>query len=65
MCEALRELMKDEIDDEVQEKSQKAVDNALVAAIRSLMKKNKIGATEAMEMMSIPAADQQRYAAII
>ena len=65
MCEALRDLMKDEIETEVQEKSQKAVDTALVAVIRSLMEKNKMGASEAMELLSIPASDQIRYAAII
>lgn len=61
MCEALRDLMKEEI----QEENQKAVDVALVAVIRSLMKKNNIGASEAMETLSIPVADQIRYASII
>ena len=61
MCEALRELMKDEI----AEANQKAVDTALVAVIRSLMAKKGLGASEAMEALSIPISDQLRYAAVI
>ncbi len=63
MCEALRELMKEEIDSEVQEKSQEAVDVALVDAIKNAMKTFGIDAKKAMEGLGIPPTDQLRYAA--
>ena len=62
MCEALRDLMKEEIESEVQEKSQKAVDTALLAAIKSAMKTFGLDAFKAMDRLSIPEADQIRYA---
>lgn len=63
MCEALRDLMKEEIENEVQEKSQKAVDTALLAAIKNQMDKLGWDATKTMNNMGIPATDQIRYAA--
>lgn len=63
MCEALRDLMKEEIENEVQEKSQKAVDTATVVMIKNLMKKQGWDATKTMDNMGIPPADQIRYAA--
>ena len=62
MCEALRDLMKEEIESEVQEKSQKAVDTALLAAIKSAMKTFGLSAFKAMDSLSIPDADKIRYA---
>ena len=59
MCEALRELMKDEI----QEEKQKAIDTSLIAVIKNLMKNSGCDATTAMEKLGIPATDQIRYAA--
>lgn len=61
MCEALRDLMRDEI----REERQSAVDTALVAVIRSLMEKGGFSASEAMRLMDVPPADQIRYASII
>ncbi|MBR3316797.1 MAG: hypothetical protein IKG21_03095 [Atopobiaceae bacterium] len=61
MCEALRELMKDEI----REEKQKAIDIALVAAVRSLMEKGGVSASEAMNLIGVPPTDQLRYAPII
>ncbi|MBQ9437598.1 MAG: hypothetical protein IJU50_04635, partial [Lachnospiraceae bacterium] len=58
MCKAMKDLMKDEI----QEENQKAIDTSLIAAIRSLMKKKGWDATEAMDSLSIPEIDQIRYA---
>ena len=58
MCKAMKDLMKDEI----QEENQKAIDTSLIAAIRSLMKKKGWDATEAMDSLSIPDTDQIRYA---
>ena len=58
MCEALRDLMKEEI----QEENQKAVDIAAIAMIKSAMKTFGLDASKAMESLSIPEADQIRYA---
>ena len=58
MCQAMKDLMKDEI----QEENQKAVDVSLIAAIKNLMVKCDWDATKAMESMGIPATDQIRYA---
>ena len=59
MCEALRDLMKDEI----QEERQDAADIATVILIKNLMKKQGWDANKAMDNLAIPAADQLRYAA--
>lgn len=59
MCEALRDLMKEEI----QEEKQEAIDTSLIAATKNLMKKTGWTATQAMESLAIPAPDQIRYAA--
>ena len=59
MCEALRDLMKEEI----QEENQKAVDTATIAMIRNIMKKTGYDGPKAMDFLDIPAADQLRYAA--
>lgn len=63
MCEALRELMKEEIDSEVQEKSKEAVDVALVAVIKNQVEKLGLDATQIMKSMGLSEADQLRYAA--
>ena len=57
--EALRDLMKEEI----QEDNQKAVDIALLAVIKHQMEKLGWDATKTMNTMGIPVADQIRYAA--
>lgn len=59
MCEALRELMKEEI----QEENQKAVDIATIIHIKNLMNKQGWDAPKAMDSLGIPASDQLRYAA--
>ena len=56
MCEALRELMKEEI----QEERQDAVDIALIAAIKNQMKTLGLDASKIMESMGLSAADQLR-----
>ena len=61
MCQALRELMKDEIQEEIQTAEQKAVDETLVTSIKNLMKKLGLDAKAAMETLGISAADQLRY----
>ena len=57
MCEALRELMKDEIEEE----RQKASDITTIILIKNLMKKQGWDANKAMESLDIPSADQLRY----
>ena len=58
MCEALRDLMKDEI----QEERQDAVDIALLSAIKNQIEKLGWDAAKTMNNMGIPATDQIRYA---
>ena len=57
MCEALRELMKEEIDEEI--------DKTQLASIKSLMKKMKLTAEQAMDALSISASDQKRYSSML
>lgn len=59
MCEALRDLMKEEI----QEERQDAVDTALIAVIKNQMKTLGLDASKVMESMGLSPADQIRYAA--
>ena len=59
ICEALRDLMKEEI----QEERQEAADIALIAAIKSTMESLSLDATKAMNIMNISERDQIRYAA--
>lgn len=65
MYEALRELMKDEIQEEIQAERQdaakKAVDTSLIGVIKNLMNNSKCDAKTAMEKMGLSAADQSRY----
>ena len=53
MCQALREWMKDEI----QEKKKKAIDMSLIAVIKNLTRNSGCDATTAMEKLGIPATD--------
>ena len=62
MCDALRDLIKDEFQNEIQDEKQKAVDIAMIAVIRNLMRKNGIDATTAMDTLGISPDDQIRYA---
>ena len=59
MCEALRELMRPEIDEEIE----KEVDKSTLKNIRNIMTKLKYTAQQAMELLEIPAADQSKYLA--
>ena len=67
MCEALRELMRDEIDKEVERAVEKAVSdaerNTQYEAIKNIMKKLTLSADEAMEILSIPEEDRTIYLA--
>ena len=55
MCEALRELMKDEIEEQKQKARQETIKN--------LMDSMKWTAEQAMEAMKIPVEDRERYMA--
>ena len=59
MCQALREWMKDEI----QEKKKKAIDMSLIAVIKNLTRNSGCDITTAMEKLGILATNQIRYAA--
>ena len=61
MCQALRELFKDEIQEEIHEAETRATDATIIASIKSLMKKFGMDAKTIMDGMSISAADQSRY----
>ena len=61
MCEALRDLMKEEI----QEDNQKAVDIALITVIKNQMKKLGWDANRTMENMGISEKDQIRYVTML
>ena len=75
MCEALRELMKDEIEREIEERERKAALQAALQAeqkakkestielIRNLMDSMKWTAEQAMEAMKVPLKDREQYTA--
>ena len=69
MCDALRDFMKEEIDKEIQaaveKEHKKTIDTERVSLIKSLMGKLGLTAKEIMDAMSIPAAEQERYAQIL
>lgn len=60
-CEALRELMKDDLI----EASTKSKTEANLECIRNLMKNMKLSAKQAMETLEIPKADRKKYAAML
>ena len=57
MCEALRELMKEDFEKQEQETKQET----LLEAIRNLMDSMKWTADQAMTAMKIPDADRSKY----
>lgn len=59
MCEALRELMKDEIEAEKQEN----VLEAMLGAIKSLIATTGVTPEQAMSNLGIAVADRGKYAA--
>ena len=69
MCDALRELMKEEIQEEKDEAIKVATkttkDKTLLESIKSLMKKMKWTAEQAMDALSISASDQKRYSSML
>jgi flagellar hook-associated protein FlgK len=63
MCEALRELMKDEIEQEKAEAKKTGAFESLLNAIKNLMATTGVDADQAMNNLCIPAADRAAYKA--
>ena len=59
MCEALRELMRPEIDEEIE----KEKDKTTLKNIQNIMESFKITAQQAMDALKIPLAEQPKYLA--
>lgn len=63
MCEALRELMKEDFEKQEQETRQETKQETLLEAIRNLMETLKCSADQAMTALKIPDADKGKYIA--
>ncbi len=63
MCEALRELMKDEIEAEKLESEKKGAFENAILMIKNLMRNTGISAEQAMENLGISVADRGKYIA--
>ena len=63
MCEALRELMRAEIDEEIEKAADKREETTTLKNIKNVMEGLKYTAEQAMELLKIPADDQSRYLA--
>ena len=67
MCEALRELMKDEIEREIEERERKAAleteRKISIELVKNLMDSMKWTAEQAMEAMKVPVKDREQYMA--
>ena len=63
MCQALRELMKDEITKEVEEATAAATTDTTLSAIKNMMKNLKLTAVQAMQALEISETDQSKYIA--
>ena len=65
MCQALKELMKDEIAEERAEERAEATADTNLGNIRQLMKNMKWTAEQAMKALGISVADQAKYSAML
>ena len=65
MCEALRELMKDEIEGEREEREQKARQKKTIGLIKNLMETMKLTVDQAMAAMKISDEDRGNYRAML
>ena len=65
MCQALRDLMKDEIDEEVATKRAEERTKTVIENIKKMMKNLKITAAQAMQALEISEKDQARYMAML
>ena len=65
MCQALRELMKDEIAEEIAKEVTKGRADEKLIDIKNLMNTMKWTAAQAMQALGIPDADQSKYSAML
>lgn len=63
MCDALRELMKEDFEKQEQQTRQETKQETLLEAIRNLMDTMKCSAEQAMAAQKIPDADRGTYIA--
>lgn len=63
MCDALRQLMREEIEEEKRNAVQKAEKETLLATIKNLMANLRLSADEVMSAMSIPREEWAEYRA--
>ena len=61
MCEALRELMKDEIEKELQAAAQAAAQDTILDNIKSLMHNLNFTAEQAMNARNIPLTNRSKF----
>ena len=61
MCEALRDLMKEEIAEEMDKAKTDGIAEGQLKSIRALMKNLKLSAEQAMESIGIPISDYNKY----
>ena len=65
MCQALRDLMKDEIDEEVATKRAEERTKTVIENIKNLMKNTKWPAEQSMKALGIKKKGQARYMAML
>lgn len=65
MCQALRDLMSDEIEKEVEEGRKAERKDAIVDNIKKMMKNLQISAVQAMNALEIPVSEQSKYIALL
>ena len=65
MCQALYEIMKDDIDRRVQQGMQQGAEQKELSNIKNLMDTTKWAASQAMDALKIPKADQAKYVAML
>ena len=61
MCDALRELMREEIEEERRNAAQKAEQETLLGTIKNLMANLKMTADQAMSAINIPTEKREEY----
>lgn len=65
MCQALEELMKDRIDEKVNDATVNATINARIADIKTLMDSVKWTAEQAMDALKIPVDERKLYSSLL
>ena len=65
MCQALRELMKDEIEEEIAEATAEVTADTKLDDIRKMMKNLKLSAVQVMQALEIPEAEQATFTSLL